>query len=624
MSWAEELYRVYENNCGKDTKGGSMLLPIAHSTANAQITLTVNDKGDFVTAEAIDKSNAVTVIPVTEDSGARANGISPMPLDDKLVYIAKDYKDFASGKRADNSDYFGAYMEQLKCWAEGKYSHPAVRAIYTYLEKGSIMHDLIACGVLKLDEGTGKLAEKEKIAGIAQGDAFVRFRVNYLDDLDAVCNTWEDRSLYDSFISFNSSIMGNEQLCYATGRVLPATYKHPSKIRNSGDKAKLISSNDESGFTYRGRFRDKEEALSVSYDFSQKMHNALKWLLTNQGFSLGTLSITVWASAMEPVPNIMGDSISCYNDEFPDDDEEDITPDTEKKHAELVEKMVFGYQEKYSHDSKVMIMGVDAATTGRLSVAMYSELEESAFFNNIEKWHKEAAWIRFDPKRKVSCFRSFSPYDITKCAFGTEQSDKLECKKELMTETVLRLIPCVTEDRPVPRDIVSALFHKASNPLAYDKSYNHRAVLEAACGMIRKYNLENGGITAMGYDPNETDRSYLFGCLLAIADAAESSAYEQEDKGIRVTNARRYWNSFSAHPCRTWKVIEERLLPYINKLGTKSIRYEKFLQEIKGKMSLKTFNDDSPLEPAYLLGYSHFMSKIYTSDKNDTANNEEE
>lgn len=62
--------------------------------------------------------------------------------------------------------------------------------------------------------------------------------------------------------------MGNQQLCYATGELLSATYKHPSKIRNSGDKAKLISSNDESGFTYRGRFSGKEKALSVSYEFS--------------------------------------------------------------------------------------------------------------------------------------------------------------------------------------------------------------------------------------------------------------------------------------------------------------------------------------------------------------------
>lgn len=629
MSWTEELYRVYENNCGKDI-GGERLLPVSHSTVKAQIEVTVNDKGEFVSACAIDKSCAVTIIPVTEDSGARGNGVFPNPLNDKLLYIAGDYKDFVVGKDADNSKFFDAYMQQLKCWVESKHSHPAVRAIYSYLEKCSLIHDLIDCGVMKLDDTTGKLSENIKIAGNEQAKSFVRFRVNYTEDLLAVNNTWEDTSLYDSFIGFNSEMMGNEQLCYATGNVLPATYKHPSKIRNAGDKAKLISSNDESGFTYRGRFKNKEEAISVSYEFSQKMHNALKWLIANQGFPIGTMYLTVWASAMQPVPNIMGDSISCFDDDYFDvefSEDEDILPDTEKKHADLLKKMVFGYQGKYDHDSKVMIFCIDSANKeykGTLSIALYSEMEESRFFDNLTKWHTETVWNRFEPKIKKTIIKSFSPYDIAVCAFGSEQNGKLDCKKEVVSETILRLIPCITEGRELPSDIVHALVHKASAPLAYDKSYNHRTVLETACGMIRKNNFKNGGITAMGYDPNEMDRSYLYGCLLAIADAAENEAYETEDKGKRITNARRYWNSFSQHPCRTWQVIEERLLPYLNKLGNKAIRYKQFMQEIMDKMPLSVYNDDSPLESAYLLGYSHFTSRIFSSNKNTDVNNEEE
>ncbi len=613
MSWADELYRVYENNCN-----GGELLPVSHSTANAQIEITIDENGAFDSAKAIDKSDAVTVIPVTENSGSRSSGISPMPFADKLIYIAGDYKDYAVGKRSDNSEYFKAYISQLEQWKDSKFTHPAVKAVYNYVEKDCIIKDLVSCGVLKCDESTGKLTEDYKIAGIAQADSFVRFRVNY-SDLEHENRTWKDKSLYDSFLQFNTSIMGNEQLCYATGKILPTTYKHPSKIRNSGDKAKLISANDESGFTYRGKFSNKEEAFAISYEFSQKMHNALKWLITKQGFSIDSLSVAVWASAMQPVPKIMSDLSACYMDEFPDDE---FVADTESKHAELVEKMIFGYQKEYTHNSKVMIMGVDAATTGRLSVSMYSEMESSDFFNNIKSWHENTAWRRFDGKNNRSVFNDFSIYEIAGCAFGTEQGDRIECKKELLRETVVRLIPCVTEGRSFPVDIVRALCRKASNPLAYEKSYNHRIVLETACGMIRKYNSENGGITTMSYDPNETDRSYLYGCLLAIADAAENSAYEKEDKGKRLTNAKRYWNSFSNHPCRTWKVIEERLLPYMNKLaGAKKVYYDRLKQDIMGKMSLETFNDDSPLEPAYLLGYSHFTAEIYKSTTNE---NEEE
>ncbi len=67
--------------------------------------------------------------------------------------------------------------------------------------------------------------------------------------------------------------------------------KHPSKIRNSGDKAKLISGNDESGFTYRGRFASKRsQAVSVGYVVSQKAHNAFEMADPETGIYTGWFS----------------------------------------------------------------------------------------------------------------------------------------------------------------------------------------------------------------------------------------------------------------------------------------------------------------------------------------------
>lgn len=485
MSWTDELYKIYENNFGRDDCG-EKLLPISHSTANAQIEITLSENGDFVDARALDKSEQVTVIPVTEDSGSRSSGVAPMPFADKLVYIAGDYGKFATGKRADNSDYFSAYMQQLKSWCSSEHSHPAVKAVCNYLDKACIMSDLIDCGVLKIDGETGKL-DKSKIAGIAQEDAFVRFRVNY-SDMSRENRTWLDERLYNSFIAYNGEAMGGKQICYATGEILPITYKHPSKIRNAGDKAKLISANDESGFTYRGRFSDKEEALSVSYDFSQKMHNALKWLIARQGMSFeNSLTVVVWASALEPLPDIRNSFSDCWDDEYPDDE---INPDTQADYESLLSKMIFGYEQKLETTSKVMIMGLDAATTGRLSISFYSELEKSKFLNNIKKWHSEISWKRFNVKTGKIGINSFSVYEIARCAYGTEQSGILKCKPEVMTDTIMRLIPCITQGRRLPTDIMRSLFIKASNPLAYENGYNHRTVLETACGIIRKLNFE--------------------------------------------------------------------------------------------------------------------------------------
>lgn len=621
MSWANELHRVYELAVGTEAAGGeNPLLPVAHSTANAQIEITIDESGEFVAASAVSKEDAVTIIPVTEDSGTRSSGIAPMPLADKMVYIAGDYSKYTNGKRSDNSEYFAAYIGQLKSWCESEYSHPAVQALYKYIVKKELLTDLIRSDVLKIDEETGQLDEKIKLCGIAQADCFVRFIV--ITD-DRICRTWTDKKLFNSFIGFNSELFEEKGFCYATGKDASVTYKHPSKIRNSGDKAKLISSNDETGFSYRGRFYDKEQALSVSYDFSQKMHNALKWLIGRQGRCFDTLTLVTWQSSLAKLPEI---TKSLFD--FDDEGSEQAEYDPKKYFSERVTKLMLGYKDGFNDGDKVMILGLDAATTGRLSVAVYSELDGSVFFENLTNWHEQTAWLRFNSKKKLREVNSFGFYDIAECAFGTEQNGKLECDKKLLRDTVLRLLPCTVEGKRLPLDIVQALYNKASQPLTFDQQYNHSKTVETACGMIRKAQLDSenklyykGEIT-MAYDPGITDRSYLYGCLLAIADKAESDTYDKDEK--RITNARRYWSAFSSRPYQTWQIIEERLEPYLEKDKRTLTRYTKHLNEIMDKMSPDDFADNSKLSPMYLIGFHHYNALLWAGKNNNEENNEEE
>ena len=618
MSWTDELYKIYEFNSDREFgENEPVMLPVAHSTANAQIEITIDLEGNFKGAKTVEKSDAVTVIPATEDSATRSSGICAMPFADKLIYIAGDYSTYADGKKADNSGHFTNYMNQLRKWMAGEYSHPFVRALYKYLDKKCLISDLVSADVIKIDEVSGKFKEKEKISGIAQEDSFVRIIVF---TNDSVVKTWKDRSLQDSFISFNSSLMGEKQLCYASGEYVPSTYKHPSKIRNSGDKAKIISANDESGFTYRGRFADKEQAVSVGYEYSQKIHNALRWLREKQGKNIDSLTVIVWASAMQVIPDT---SESFFDDSFFDDltDEKaaDI-PSTMPLYMDMLNKRIFGVSERLEPNTKVMIMGLDAATTGRINISMYSELESSQYLRNIEKWHSETAWLRFYGKSKMKMINSFSVYDIVRYAFGTEQGAFIDCDKKLMRDNILRLLNCITNGVKLPSDIVNALYQKASNPLAYENNYNHRSVLETACGMIRKNIIDGKGDVSMAYDPNITDRSYLFGCLLAIADKAESVTYDKGEK--RVTNARRLWNAFSQRPSQTWKVIEERLEPYLEKKQWAMKIYTDKFNEIMTKMSVEDFSDNSKLSPLYLIGYHHY--KFVLDNKDFNINTEEE
>lgn len=619
MSWNEELYSIYENNCHRDfTDEEYVMLPVSHSTANAQIEIIINHEGEFRGARTVEKEEARTIIPATEDSASRSSGICPMPYADKLKYIAGDYVEYNVGKNADNAGFYIAYMNQLRKWLESEHSHSSVSALYAYLDKKTVMIDLINSGVIQIDSATKKLDSKIKIAGISQEDAFVRFIINYPD---GVSKTWEDHTLSDSFILFNSSLLGEKQLCYGSGEIVPVTYKHPAKIRNTGDKAKLISSNDESGFTYRGRFSCKEEALSVGYNYSQKIHNALRWLAEKQGIRFDSLTLIIWASGLQEVEDIFPLNQKKEDDPFSDDESEEITvPSTMPLYTSLVKKRILLKGEKLPENSKIMIMGLDAATTGRMNISMYSEFYKSDFLNNIENWHLSTAWTRYNAKKNVREISSLSICEIIKYAFGNDRSTAyMDCDNKILRENILRIIPCVTQGKKIPESIFRQLCCKASSPLSFEHGYNHNVVLEIVCSIIRKQWIDNKrGDISMSYDPDLKDRSYLYGCLLAIADMAEKDTYENEDKKSRVTNARRYWNTFSQRPCSTWKIIEEKLRPYFDKL--KYNKYEKLLNMIMADMKPDMFTDNSCLDPLYLLGYHHFTQYIYDYAKNKEEN----
>ena len=599
MSWANELYQVYETQCGREFDDGSVIIPIYHSSTTAKIEVAVNENGEFVNARFLsDEEGRNTIYPSTDASAGRSGKkYVPHPFADQIKYVAGD-----SPSEEDKANCFEKYINQLE---KIKDIHPSEATVYAYLSKRCLFADLTEC--LKTDK---------KFRPDSMAKLFVRFRVNY-KDLSKENQTWKDKELYECFSQYISSIGEKKQLCYMLGEEKPVTYNHPKKILKNEANAKLISANDTNGFTYKGRFLDANEAISISYEFSQKMHIALLWLMQRQGIDLGSMTIIVWASIMQQqkeLKSLMLDSLIKKDSEYDYEDdafESEQKEDTMKNYSELTRNRIWGIGEKFEPITKILLLGLDSSSKGRASVSLYQESDASEFLNNLTKWHED---IEFIHKGKET---SRSIRQIIFHAFGTEIAGKIvfnfknETQKKFFADTSLRLIPCITQGRLLPADIVNALFRKASNPLSYEKAYNHRMVLETACGMIRKHNIDRKvGITVMAYDPTITDRSYLYGCLLAVADAAERSTYEK-DENDRITNARRYWSAFSDRPCKTWSLIEERLRPYLDKLGKKSVRYEKMINEIMEKMGMNSFMDNSSLSPAYLLGYHHYTNKIY-------------
>lgn len=126
----------------------------------------------------------------------------------------------------------------------------------------------------------------------------------------------------------------------------------------------------------------------------------------------------------------------------------------------------------------------------------------------------------------------------------------------------------------------------------------------------------------MELDKSNTDRSYLFGRLLAIADKIESHArYLQgaNDTEKRPTNAVRYMSAFSTKPLRTWKVVYGQLNPYIQRLNGADW-YQQQIDEVMALFAPDALTD-APLDGKYLLGYS-LQRLAFKKDKQEDENNE--
>ena len=606
-------------------------MPISHSTFNAQIEVTIDKDGNFMNAKKLEKGkNVVTIIPVTEDSTARGNVVAPHALCDKLCYLAGDYTSYTG---TDKEKFYEAYMEQLRDWAESENTYFMVQAVYKYLKKKSLIQDLVNSKTLELNENN-KLTDSTKIQGLGQTGANIRFIVYGSSESQEV---WRNQELYKKYIAYYQQKLRKKKLCYASGKKEICSEKHPSKIRNSGDKAKLISGNDESGFTYQGRFTSKEQAVSVGYDISQKAHNALKWLIQKQGYTQDESAIVCWLVNRDmSIPDIMKNSIDAYDNIIDDFDFDNMDnekfldsnkQDTGKYFAEQFNHAVNGYAQKIKIDDKIAIIALDAATTGRLSIVYYDEMSGRQYMEAILNWQQHCKWKRVirvgkseESKKKIVCECTPSPRDMALAAFGIQKSKWLEADSKLLRATIKRLLPCITKkETQIPLDIIRSAAQRASMPQTMNDFVWYNDVLCVVCAMIR-YNYEKGDRKMNSFlNDNIHERNVLFGRLLAVCDYMEQRAmFEYDENGkvkeMRATNAKRYWNAYSNRPAKTYKTIKQNLIVYERKLNDfERKKFEDWTSEIMTYLAGNGF-DNRALSELYLPGYYQqleYMKKAF-------------
>ncbi len=585
---AVETYDCNLNLVGEDKENCEILAPISHTVIKANIEITLEKDGIYRTARLIDKNEPKIIIPVTEKSLGRTGKkayLCPHPLCDKIQYLLPY-----------NEDSNKIYIEQLKEWNTSEFTHPIVKAVYNYVSRGTIISDLVKDGLIKITD-KGKISDETQ---------YVTWCVLGLSD-KIESKSYLNKELFNSFIEFYNHKRKslNRNLCFISGFTDILAEQHPSICA----KEKLISSNDSTNFTYRGRFSEDWQAVTISYEASQKAHSALRWLIANQAFYSGGRTFLCWNPQGIKIPNPKFPFRANKEPKYKPSDYQDSL---------MATLLDFKKENQLKGNEIAVIAFFDAATTGRLALTYYNEITINDFLNHVVNWEKYCRWH--------TKFGIITPnlLNIISCAFGTLRNGKLEIDDKVQGQHMQRLLCAKLNGGNIPVDFVKALTERASMPLAFDKNVWEQ-ITETACAVLQKYRKDiNQGGNEMAWELTKPVRSFQFGRLLAVLDRAEADYYGKTGED-RQTNAIKFMNEYRRRPWHVYervnRMLHQAYLPRIE--NWQRIRYEKLTGEITTIISSFPENElNEPLDDLYLMGYqlqrNDFFKKL---EKTETEEN---
>ena len=126
MGLMQRAYETYEALSAKyagiyDQTQKEVFPPVSHTVAKADIEITLDLDGHFISARGTDKDEGKIIIPVTEESAGRTSTPAAHPLCEQLGYLCG----------TDDKKY-NLYVNQLSEWAKES-AHPTVHAVLEYI-----------------------------------------------------------------------------------------------------------------------------------------------------------------------------------------------------------------------------------------------------------------------------------------------------------------------------------------------------------------------------------------------------------------------------------------------------------------------------------------------------------
>ena len=619
------------------------------------VEIALSKDAEVLDVSLVPKALQSTIIPATPQSMSRTSGKKgyEYPLFEKLDYMARDWNlidedNISLEKKKEN---FECYKETLGKWA--KFSKfPQIKIIYEFISKAKIIElllrkfslkDLIGAQAQEEEEGEeikenletssendeGENKTQDKLAiqlskakesknAKKLADIFVRFKV-YCDDNRPEVYFRED--ILREWVENYTEILGLktlDELDYISGRIEKLQSFYPKKIRNQGDGARIISSNDKTIRTFGGRFNPKEpeQVATLGQKSMLEALYALSWLIkNNRAFNYDGLVILSWSAEFIEEANI-------YNmfSNYEEDGKYVFNVPSNKVTTSLV---MYGKRSKgldnFTSQHKVNVLVLDGESKGRISICYYNELDSTMYYKNLENWCKTLCWEWKNFKTKEFEIRTPNFYHIYDLIHKESKEDK-KLKKHFFKE----ILPCVIEGKAIPRYFVKSAFKKVCKPESFRDYFDWQENICVACAIFNKFYKKE---KYMKLDTNETDRSYLFGRLLALAERIENAATNYAGQ----TNAERLFTRFTMRPGQTFSTLQKQLVPYFDKLyGNGKAGFANYFKnqiaEILDKMGKEEFTSNKALNEMFILGYygqRNFRKDIEMEEENKEIQGEE-
>jgi len=382
--------------------------------------------------------------------------------------------------------------------------------------------------------------------------------------------------------------------------------------------AKIISVSNK-GEAYKGRFKEREDVFSVGYETSEKIHLMIKYLLENKNSS-------TWLESSQYLINWFSDDLANesqldivkpeFNELFEDsEDERDslvfIKPNKENK--KIGSSFIKG-QKLFSNDAMYNIAILNKTSNGRIALKYFRQVQVSQLLKNLETWQENYSW---EAKTKSGNYKLRTPTfnEIINAAYGIDRERYLELDNDsFKSDQYQQLVTALIDGRLIPNTIVKKLEDNIKQRQKYSKHWYQ--VQQVSLAVLQKqYGRE---FTPM-LDHQETDRSYLFGRLLAIYELFETQGYALDGSSQeRITNAERYWNAYTGQPAKMMNHLENKIKPYeeVLKLNRPGIWHKlererkEIIQLLTPLYAKKEFTQ--PLDYKFIFGYYAEKQFYYT------------